>query len=728
MIAEVIVDVLSSEVDRVFDYTADESIKLGDRVLVPFGNRKTEGYVIGLKDKSDYDKLKSVYERLDEYPAITCEMLSVMEFMTKKYHLRKADVLRLFIPSGMRGGRVHAIVKRFVRLNVDFDEALLSVRKGADKQLGIVKDLADIGEKRFDALSKLYGASAVNALIDKGILAVRSEEVGRSPFNENDDFDFPKQVATEEQKRAIELLCKPGGSYLLHGVTGSGKTEVYMQAIEHYVSIDKTAVMLVPEISLTPQLMRTFKGRFHKNIALLHSGLSDGERFDEWRRIRNGEAKIVIGARSAIFAPLDNVGIIIIDEEHDGSYVSDGNPRYKTVDVAEFRAKYNNATLVLGSATPSVETYYLAEKGKYLLIEMPHRVNGRQMPPIEITDMCRELALGNRSIFSESLKESLKECISCGNQAMIFINRRGYASFVICRECGYVAKCEDCDVSLTYHRTENLLKCHYCGKTYKMLDECPDCHGKSIRQGRTGTEKVVEELNALFPDVRVMRMDCDTVRGKGAHAKILNAFREKRAQILVGTQMIAKGHDFPDVTLVGILDADMSLHLEDYRSAEKTFQLVTQVAGRAGRKDLGGKVVLQTYTPRHYVFRFAKDYDYRGFYSKEINMREVTGFSPFTTIVRVLITGEEEGKTMELTKSIYFAVKELRNTYPDAFVFINAMRSPIKRIEKRYRCQVLMRIKEKDADDILSYVYEIVDKNRVKGMTAFVETNPSNLT
>jgi len=727
MIAEVIVDILSSEVDRIFDYNMPDGVFKGDRVSVPFGNRHIEGIIVGTKETSDCAKLKSIEKRLDEQPAITEEMLAVMDFMTAKYHIRRADALRLFVPSGMRGGRVNAIVKRFVRLAVGYDEAVAALRRGADKQLAVLNELNASIEQRFDVLSGKFGNAAVNALIDKGLLSVRTDEIARNPFLESVERNTAF-IATADQQRAINALCKGSGRFLLHGVTGSGKTEVYMQAIAYYVERGKSALMLVPEISLTPQLMRMFKGRFNDNIALLHSGLSEGERFDEWRRIRSGQAKIVIGARSAIFAPLDNLGIIIIDEEHDGSYVSDSNPRYKTADIAMFRADYNKAVLVFGSATPAIETYYEAEQGRLKLLEMPARVNGRVLPPIEVVDMCRELALGNRDIFSMPLRNALAECVREGNQAMIFINRRGYASFVMCKECGYVAKCEDCDVSLTYHSTENKLKCHYCGKAYKMLDECPVCHSKSVRQGRTGTEKVVEELYRMFPDVSVMRMDYDTVRGKGAHGKILNAFRNGEAQILVGTQMIAKGHDFPNVTLVGILDADMSLYLEDFRSTEKTFQLVTQVAGRAGRKDRSGRVILQTYTPRHYVFRFAANYDYRGFYGKEINTREVTKFSPYTVIIRVLISGESESGTMELTKQIYFKIRDLREEFKGAFVFINAMRSPVKKIEKKFRCQVLMRVAQHKADDILQKVYQIADDCRTKSCLVFVETNPNSLT
>lgn len=419
---------------------------------------------------------------------------------------------------------------------------------------------------------------------------------------------------------------------MLHGVTGSGKTEVYMHCIEDALSKNKTAIMLVPEISLTPQVFLQFKERFGDKVAILHSGLSQGERFDEWRRLRSGEATVAVGARSAIFAPLENLGVIIIDEEHDGSYVSEGNPRYDTVEIAGFRAGYNSCPLVLGSATPSVESYYKAEKGEYKLLELPHRINNLLLPEMEVVDMSRELRAGNRDVFSTSLKDALRKTIAAKEQAIIFLNRRGFASFVMCKDCGFILKCKDCDVSLTYHKEDNQLKCHYCGKRYEMIDRCPICHGTNIRQGRIGTERVVEEVRKVLPEARVLRMDNDTTSEKGAHQRILSAFSKGEADVLVGTQMIAKGHDFQNVTLVGILDADFSLYLSDYRSNERTFQLITQVAGRAGRAGKSGKVIIQTYTPRHYVFRYAASYDYKNFYLKE----KTQGKSPNSRRLRTL--------------------------------------------------------------------------------------------
>ena len=514
---------------------------------------------------------------------------------------------------------------------------------------------------------------------------------------------------------------------MLYGVTGSGKTEVYMNAIDRMLKQGKTAIMLVPEISLTPQMLRNFRARFSSGVAMLHSGLSQGERYDEWRRLLSGEAKIVVGARSAIFAPLKNVGLIVIDEEHDASYVSESNPRYNTCDIARFRAEYNGAKLVLGSATPSIESFLLARRGEYALVSLPERISRHGMPRIEIENMSQELICGNNSIFSRRLEAELRKTVENGNQVILFLNRRGHSSFAMCKKCGYIAKCEDCDVTLTYHSVDNMLKCHYCGKRYKMLTQCPDCGSKEIKYGKIGTQRVVQELEKMFPGVGILRMDNETTTKKSAYLDILGAFKAKEAQILVGTQMIAKGHDFPDVTLVGILDADMSLYFSDYRSAERTFQLVTQVAGRAGRSDKEGLVILQTYSPSHYVYRYAKNYDYLGFFEKENNSREVTGFPPYSTILRVLMTGEDDETVKNCARNMFVDIRAYELENKNEFLFLQAMRSPVARIERNYRYQILMRIKREYEEEVMREVYRIIEQNKTRGVSVFAQINPQSM-
>jgi primosomal protein N' (replication factor Y) len=511
---------------------------------------------------------------------------------------------------------------------------------------------------------------------------------------------------------------------LIHGVTGSGKTEIYLSYIAKQIALGKSAIFLVPEISLTPQMLAQLRSRFGEQAAILHSGLSAGERFDEWRRLRSGEAKIAIGARSAIFAPLQNMGAIIIDEEHDTSYCSESAPRYSTIEVAEMRAKYNNCKLILGSATPSVETYSKAQAGEYNLITLTERINKKPMPEIIIADMRRELKRGNPSPFSLALKEELDKTLAADQQAILFLNRRGYSQTVICQDCGYVAKCEHCDVSLTYHSEDNCLKCHYCGARYKMLTSCPDCGGKHVRYSGTGTQRVVAEVKELYPEARILRMDNDTVAGKDGHYKILKQFAAHEADILVGTQMIAKGHDFPSVTLVGILDADMSLHFADYRSGERTFQLITQVAGRSGRASEKGKVVLQTYAPENYILRYAVAYDYKGFFENEISVRKTTNFPPFALIVRIMVTGECEQSALEVLKAVWVATQELCARCPEEFLFLNKMHSPIKKIQERVRYQVLMRLQ---SGILLPHIYDIAVQNSTSQTLVYVEENPVNL-
>ena len=731
MIAEVIVDISTSEVDKVFDYSLDGSpdIRAGFRVLVPFGRMTVEGYVVGIKEKSEYPGLKPITKKLDDYPVISEEMLALMNYMTARYHLRKVDVLRLFIPAQMRGGRVKELVVKYARIADEYvgrDEAQF-IRSSATAQHDLFAYLSECGRANVTELNKDFSAAALRNLVARGIVILEEEESLRTPYSGLDGERKKEVVLTPAQSAVAEKINHgEKGVYLLHGVTGSGKTEVYMRAISDALKAGKTAIMLVPEISLTPQVLRSFRARFGDEVALLHSGLSVGERFDEWRRLISGRAKVAVGARSAVFAPLKNVGLIIIDEEHDSSYVSESNPRYVTHEVAAFRAKYNDCSLVLGSATPSIESYYKATTGEYKLLELPERVNKRQLPEMEIVNMCKEVYDGNNGMFSRLLLSELKECMDRNEQAIIFINRRGYSSYMMCRSCGYVAKCEQCDVSLVYHKDENVLKCHYCGNRYAVLTECPVCHSPHIRRGFVGTQAIVEQLSELFPDKKILRMDNDTTQNKDSHARILGEFAAKKASILVGTQMIAKGHDFPDVTLVGIVDADMSLHFSDFRASERTYQLITQVAGRAGRDLKPGKVVLQTYTPNHYVYKFAVKNDYRGFYEKESNLREVTKYPPFSKIVRVLVSGENEELCTITLKGIFDEISVLTKENPNCFAYFAAMKSPVKRIQNKYRVQILMRITDR-FDNLIEKVYNIVDAHTVPKVSVFVEINPNNL-
>ena len=731
MIAEVIVDITHSNVDKVYDYGITEgmNVSVGDRVVLPFGYQKIEGFVINTKEKTEVPlgKLKNVLEVLDDIPPLLPETLELAKFVSKKYHALQSEVLRLMIPSQMRGGKVRELYKNFVKqCDIEYGDAVKLIRANAKNQLGLI-DAVWSGEKDYTMLADSYGYGALKALQEKNIIEIVQEQVSRVPY---EFMETNKQTfkLTDSQQKAVDVISNTEKTVtLVFGVTGSGKTEIYMNLFEQAKAQGKSSIMLVPEIALTPQMVSVLRSRFDDEVAIIHSGLSAGERFDEWWRIRKGEAKIVVGARSAIFSPTENLGVIVIDEEHETSYVSESSPRYNTFEVAKERARISGAKVVLGSATPSIESYHNALNGDYELVEISDRVNKKAMPKFDVVDMKREVKGGNQSVISGYLKDEIESCLNDGNQSILFLNRRGFASFLQCEECGYVCKCNSCDVSLTYHKDEHALKCHYCGQKYVVPRICPECQGKHFKRGGVGTETVVNELQKMFPDSRILRMDNDTTTTKESHNNILQAFRKGQADILVGTQMVAKGHDFPSVTLVGIVNADMSLYFSDFRSGERTFQLITQVAGRAGRGDKAGKVVLQTYSPHHFIYNFAIKYDYKQFYEYEVNARKITSFPPFADIVRIMIYGEYEQKVRSVTRMIYNNMLDLKKNEDKTFSYFNGMKSPIKRIENKFRYQVIARLEGEKREEVIEKIYHIVEKFRENGVVSYVEINPNSM-
>lgn len=766
MICEVIVDIASSPVDKIFDYSFNQSLnlKIGQRVLVPFGNRQIEGYVLCFKENSNLDssKLKNVIKSLDDFSYLNEETINLMHFMIKKYNLRYADCLRLFVPNVVRNN-VKEKYTKFAKLSKnfenDFDTNLAedfeknskicqekckkneeNLQKNGkkmakkqpkinEKQAKILAFLKQNKQFKLSELNVLFSSQSIKTLIKNGYIEIFEVLEKRNPYSFLSACENKVDISlTPAQQNAVSTIKnKSPNTFLLFGVTASGKTEVYIKVIENCLKQGKTALLLVPEIGLTPQLFKRFTTVFGDNVAIIHSGLTKGEKLDEWLKIKRGEAKVVIGARSAIFAPLENIGIIIIDEEHDTSYYSETNPRYYAKDVAEFRAKFNNASLVLGSATPSIETYYLAKQSKIELIEMKQRAVAKKLPEIFIVDMMKELRMGNCSMFSKLLQLKLKECMDKNQQALIFLNRRGYTSFLRCLDCGYVPKCEDCDVSLVYHKEDEKLKCHYCGNRYKVLTKCPQCGSTNIRLGAVGTQQVVEKLEQLFPNVKIFRMDNDSTSTKDSATNIIEQFNNTMPAILVGTQMISKGHNFNGVSLVGIIDADLSLHYADFRSTDRTFNLLTQVAGRAGRTNLEGEVVLQTYMPRHFAYACVCSNNYEKFFEKEINLRKVTKFPPFSKIVRVLASSENDDEVKDFIQKFYQKVVDIKNENLSAFVYVGAMKSPVKRAKKQFRYQILMRLNNDFADDIISKLFEINKQLFNKDVTSFVEIDPQNL-
>ena len=724
MYAQVIVDISNDAVDRVFEYVALPDTKIGMRVCVPFANRSVLGYVVGLCEDTTFDKskIKSIISNKESVPKIKPEILEVSKFLAEHFFLRLGDCIKLVLPSCVRLDTQNEQNLFVLSTTYDFDTAISIIGKRAKNQLSAFAFIGEQGEVDFSSAVEMFGRSSVNALVEKGIVLKTAKRKMRAP--EVSEGEIKKHPLTKLQQSAVDQMAGVDKTFLLQGVTGSGKTEVYMAVIEKALSENKTAIMLVPEISLTPQMMQRFNSRFPGKIAVLHSGLSEGERFDEWDRIFRGDAKVVLGARSAIFAPLENLGVIIIDEEHDNSYISESNPRFITHDVAEFRARYNKCPLILGSATPNISSFKKAQDGVYSLVQLPERINGLEMPHIEIVDMLTEVMEGNTSFYSRKLLGKLDEAVKNKKQSILFINRRGFASFMMCRDCGYRAKCDDCEVSLVYHKEDNELKCHFCGKRYRALTNCPDCKGTNLKYGALGTERVCADLKEMFSDVPIFRMDNDTTRGKNGHKKILEEFSRTSPSILVGTQMIAKGHDYPNVAFVGIMDADVSLYNSDYKSNERTFQLVTQVAGRTGRKTNDGYVVLQTYAPKHYVYRFATQYDYLSFYEKENNLRLATGFPPYSNILRILVSSESDNRAKEVTKKLLDKALELKQKYGNEIIFLQAMPSPVKRIQSKYRYQILTRYipNDKITCDFFS-ISDIIEKD----VSIFVEINPNNL-
>lgn len=624
--------------------------------------------------------------------------------------------------------------------NISIEDIKSIIGKNSPKQLEIAKYLLDVQEVSLKELLKETNSyiSSVESLEKKNIVKIINREIYRTPISSNIKH-YEKHNLTEEQRDSIDTILKSikeneNNKFLLHGVTGSGKTEVYLQLVEEALKIGKDSIVLVPEISLTPQTINRFVGRFGDNVAVLHSKLSQGERFDQWRSIRQGKVKIAIGARSAVFAPFNNLGLIIIDEEHETTYKSSMNPKYDAIEVAEKRCEQSKAVLIRGSATPSIESYYNSLMGNMTLLKLTKRINNGKMPNVKVVDMREELSAGNTSIFSRELEEAIEKNLSHGKQTMLFLNRRGYSTFVSCRSCGYVAKCDHCSISMTYHMQENRLKCHYCGKNILPPRICPVCKSKYIKYFGIGTEKVEKFTKERFPDAIVARMDLDTTIRKGSHESILKKMEENKIDILIGTQMIAKGLDFKNVTLVGIIAADTTLNLPDFRSPERTFQLITQVAGRAGRGDFHGNVIIQTYNPDHYSILLAKDHDYISFYNKEILLRKEFNYPPFINIVTILFYGQNDRLVALKSQEVYnVLIEELKDNGLESLIedIMGPSKAPLEKIKNNYRYQIIMKCNNEQLDrlrNIIKWVC-ILNKRKLKfdNIKISIDINPNSI-
>ncbi len=662
MIAKVLVEINNINVDKTFDYIVPfeyiENIKIGMRVKVPFASRELEGFVLDLVNSTDDNyELKEIISIVDTEPILNNELLHLGKFMSKKYFSTLISCYQTMLPKALKAQNKTTINKKMIKYVELCSNSFPKLKPNQEK---IVEYLRINGKVKKEEVNKI-SVSGVNTLIKNGIIIESLIEEYRLVTKDINKEKETFKLTVEQQEAKNKILSQTQSSvFLLHGVTGSGKTVVYMEIVEEMLNRGKDSIFLVPEISLTPQMVYHFKSRFGDEVAVLHSRLSEGEKYDEYRKIVEGKVHIVVGARSAVFAPFKNLGAIIIDEEHTTSYKQDNNPKYSAIEIAIERAKNNNAIVILGSATPSLETYARSIKGLYTLVELKHRVNTNNLPLVEIVDMSKEKHRG--SIFSSRLITEVNKRLEEHEQIILLLNRRGYSFFITCSNCGYTAKCPHCDITLTYHKTSNTLRCHYCGYADKMNDICPSCGEKAIKTLGTGTEKVEEEIKKVF-NARVVRMDLDTTSKKGSHEKIITAFKNHEYDILLGTQMIAKGLDFSNVTLVGVINADTSLMIPNYRSNEYTFQLLMQTAGRSGRGEKKGSVIIQTFNPEHYAITLASKHDYIDFFKQEMEVRRKLSYPPYYYLIYIKVIGKDYNKiSIESNKIASILTRKLKNS------------------------------------------------------------------
>lgn len=690
MVVGVLVQLASQNVDKIFDYSVpkelEDSMQVGIRVLVPFGRQTLEGFVLEIKDSSPLE-LKEVYSIVDYDIVLNKELLALGKEIQKDTLSTLISAYQVMLPKALKAKAGTTIRKKFHTFYQLEQRDYLGTSLPQKKILELFHDRKMIPKEELTSIS----LSALSTLVEKKVLLPVFIEDYRLKYEVHKES---KKVLTPLQQEVVTKVIQ--GDYrkpfLLFGVTGSGKTEVYMNIIEHVLNQGKTAIILVPEISLTPQMVEQFSNRFGNQIAALHSALSDGEKYDEWRRIARGEASIVIGARSAIFAPLKNIGIIIMDEEHSDSYKQgDKDPRYHARDIAIWRAKYHACPVLLGSATPSLESMARAQKGVYQLLTLTERVNGRKLPDVEIIDMNQEAKKSSSHLTVQLLNE-INDCIDRGEQAILFLNRRGFSTFVTCKNCAETIKCPHCDITLTYHKSNRMLRCHYCGYATPLPKVCPNCGEEALSDLGVGTEKIEEELHNLLPYAKVLRMDVDTTSRKGAHKKMIDAFRGHEYDILLGTQIVAKGLDFSDVTLVGVINADTSLNIPDFRSSENTYSLLSQVAGRSGRSSKQGKVLIQTFNPDHYAISYVKRHDYLGFYKEEMVIRRKLGYPPYYFLCYIKISGRD-------SKYIYqeaLKIKQSLDCSLEHTTILGPTSLPIFRVNNIYRYGIILKYKRED--------------------------------
>ncbi len=700
-IARVVVEIA---LDKEFDYLIPDhlvnKVRLGSQVIVPFGPRKITGYVLSLQDRSDHAKLKPISRVVGDQPLITQTIVRLARWMADYYVCSVEQAIRTVLPSVVRQTkRAFKQVSHVELIEPALDDpAIDRLRKRAPKQALVLDVLRREPLITLPRLTAETGVtrSTVQAMAKKKLLRISQQAVNRDPFERYEVVPTTPLPLMPQQQQALDQIIQSIDTLeplvtLLFGVTGSGKTEVYLQALAHVLEQDKGAIVLVPEISLTPQTVERFRARFGNIVAVLHSHLSSGERHDEWHRLQKGEARIAIGARSALFAPVQRLGLIVVDEEHEPSYKQEEAPRYNARDVAVVRGRMEGCAVVVGTATPALESLHNAAVGKYAMARMPSRVDHRTMPVLKIVDMRVEMEReGKLNVLSRDLMEAVQARLERREQTILFLNRRGFATSLVCPKCGYVAECRHCSVAMTYHKSSHDLRCHLCGAIEKVPARCPEesCQDPAFRYAGLGTQRVEEVVAACFKNARVKRMDADTTTRKEAYAELLGAFRAGEIDILLGTQMIAKGLDFPNVTLVGVVNADMGLHLPDFRAGERTFQLLTQVAGRAGRGDVAGEVIVQTFTPFHPAIQAARRLDYDGFFDQEIAFRKELGYPPFAHVICLTLRGTDQAAVQRVGERI---MEKVRPAWGEEVVSSGPVAAPLARIKGQYRYQCVFR-------------------------------------
>ena len=743
MIAEIIINRTAKRLNRTFDYNIpkelEELIVIGSTVVIPFGKGENlvEGYVIGIKENTTYE-VKNIIEVKHN---LTEKQIELAKWMSKRYFCNISECIKQMLTPGTKNQKAEKKTQdkmiNIVYLKKDAEEIQFDIEIGkikSEKQKKVLQFLKSNDGVTIPEIELFTGASRaiVKTLEKNGYIEIVEKKVERNPLANKKIEKTQNLKLTDEQENAFikvsnKIKNNEYKEFLLYGVTGSGKTEVYLQLIGEALKANKTAIILVPEISLTPQMIDRFISRFNKEeIAVLHSKLSIGERYDEWNKIKDKKAKIIIGARSAIFAPTENIGIIIIDEEHDSSYKSEALPKYDAKEIAKKLAKENKCPILLGSATPDIKTYYNAKNNKIEMLELTKRANNSKLPEVEIVDLKMELANGNRSMLSLKLHDEIEKNLKEKRQTILFLNRRGYSTFIMCRECGYTVKCKNCNISMTYHKSDNKLKCHYCGYEEKLVTICPECNSTKIRYFGTGTQKLEQEINKIFPEAKTIRMDIDTVTKKNSHEEILNKFKNENIDILIGTQMVVKGHHFPNVTLVGVIAADSSLNIDDYRANERTFQILTQVSGRAGRENLDGHVIVQTYNPDNFSIICAKEQNYEMFYNTEIALRKQLNYPPFCDIIMIGFNSLSEKEIEESSKEVYNYLK--KHLKEQEFKILKPMPSPIDKIQNRYRWRIIIKgnMTEK-ANKILNECLKNVYMENYKNTRISIDINPNNM-